>query len=220
MRFAGVSHPEWGYLAPQPSFLRTTRLMAIAAAVGAVAGSGVVFALVDRPVGETSVAARTLVQPAPASTSTAAAAASAPTANATLDSAVSPQNPARLLRPSAAGSTPAASETPSQRTEQRIRALSTLAEAPAAAVEPSTPARELTSPAASAATTGQPASTQKKVAKKRRPSPLYAWRGDRSDGVGREALSLRNFFNSAPDSEYSANDGYRRDGGWGYRNEW
>ena len=62
MRFAGNFHPEWGYLAPAPSFLRTTRVALVAAAVGATAGAGVVLSLTDRPV-ETSVAARTLVRP-------------------------------------------------------------------------------------------------------------------------------------------------------------
>lgn len=62
MRFAGNFHPEWGYLAPAPSFLRTARVALVAAAVGATAGAGVVLSLTDRPV-ETSVAARTLVRP-------------------------------------------------------------------------------------------------------------------------------------------------------------
>ena len=32
MRFAGNFHPEWGYLAPAPSFLRTARVALVAAA--------------------------------------------------------------------------------------------------------------------------------------------------------------------------------------------
>jgi hypothetical protein len=64
MRFADGFNPEWGYVAPPPSFLRTARLVIVAAAVGATAGGAVVFSLVERPVAEeTSVAARTLVQP-------------------------------------------------------------------------------------------------------------------------------------------------------------
>jgi hypothetical protein len=62
MRHAGNFNPEWGYLAPAPNFLRTTRLFVVAAAIGATA-SAVVFSLMDRPAAETSVAARTLVQP-------------------------------------------------------------------------------------------------------------------------------------------------------------
>jgi hypothetical protein len=63
MRLAANFNPEWGYLAPAPGFMRTARIVLVAAAVGATAGSAVVFSLVDRPVAEESVAARTLAQP-------------------------------------------------------------------------------------------------------------------------------------------------------------
>ena len=63
MRHAGNFNPEWGYLAPAPNFLRTTRLFVVVAAIGATASAAVVFSLMDRPAAETSVAARTLVQP-------------------------------------------------------------------------------------------------------------------------------------------------------------
>jgi hypothetical protein len=70
-------NPEWGYVAPAPSVMRTARLVAIAAIIGASAGAATVFSLLDRPVAEGSVAARTLVAPDPrrpltASTSVAA----------------------------------------------------------------------------------------------------------------------------------------------------
>ena len=55
-------HPEWGYLAPAPSFIRTMRIVLIATAVGAAIGAGVVFSRIGHP-GESSVAARTLVRP-------------------------------------------------------------------------------------------------------------------------------------------------------------
>jgi hypothetical protein len=58
-------HPEWGYLAPAPSFLRTTRAVLAATAVGLIAGGGVVFSLAGQSVGQTSVAERTLVRPIP-----------------------------------------------------------------------------------------------------------------------------------------------------------
>jgi hypothetical protein len=35
-------HPEWGYLAPAPSFIRTARVVLAATNVGAIAGAGVV----------------------------------------------------------------------------------------------------------------------------------------------------------------------------------
>ena len=67
MRGAANFNPEWGYLAPAPSFIRTVRIVVVAAAVGASAGAAVVFSLVDRPAAEESVAARTLaVEPAAA----------------------------------------------------------------------------------------------------------------------------------------------------------
>jgi hypothetical protein len=63
MRHAGNFNPEWGYIAPAPNFLRTARVLVVAAAIGATASAVVVFSLMDRPAAETSVAARTLVQP-------------------------------------------------------------------------------------------------------------------------------------------------------------
>ena len=63
MRHAGNFNPEWGYIAPAPNFLRTARVFVVAAAIGATASAVVVFSLMDRPAAETSVAARTLVQP-------------------------------------------------------------------------------------------------------------------------------------------------------------
>ena len=59
-------HPEWGCLAPAPSFLRTMRTVLVATAVGATAGGGVVLSLVGYSAGQMSVAERTLVRPIPA----------------------------------------------------------------------------------------------------------------------------------------------------------
>ena len=66
MRHAMNFHPEWGCLAPAPSFLRTMRTVLVATAVGATAGGGVVLSLVGHSAGQTSVAERTLVRPIPA----------------------------------------------------------------------------------------------------------------------------------------------------------
>ena len=57
-------HPEWGYLAFAPSVVRTLRSQFIAAAVGAVVGSGMVLLLVGRGPDD-SIAARTLVSSEP-----------------------------------------------------------------------------------------------------------------------------------------------------------
>ena len=59
-------HPEWGCLAPAPSFLRTMRTVLVATAVGLIAGGGVVLSLAGHSAGQTSVAERTLVRPIPA----------------------------------------------------------------------------------------------------------------------------------------------------------
>jgi hypothetical protein len=64
MRHVMNFHPEWGCLAPTPSFIRTMRAVLVATAVGAVAGGGVVLSLPDHSAGDqTSVAERTLVRP-------------------------------------------------------------------------------------------------------------------------------------------------------------
>jgi hypothetical protein len=61
MRQARHLHPEWGFLAPHPSFSRTLRIFVIASIVGATAGSGVILSLADRAPAQTSVVADTLV---------------------------------------------------------------------------------------------------------------------------------------------------------------
>jgi hypothetical protein len=67
MRHIMNFHPEWGCLAPAPSFTRTMRTVLVATAVGAVAGGGVVLSLDAHSAGgQTSVAERTLVGFSPA----------------------------------------------------------------------------------------------------------------------------------------------------------
>jgi hypothetical protein len=86
MRFAGNFHPEWGYLAPAPNFMRTARVVVVATAIGATAGAAVVLSLAERSApgavadaGKTLVVVHSLVQPAEAAASvTAPVAAAAP----------------------------------------------------------------------------------------------------------------------------------------------
>jgi hypothetical protein len=77
MRSAGNFHPEWGYLAPTPSFMRTLRIALVATAVGATAGAGVVVALIAHPGSgrnaDSSIAAHALVTSVPAVNSASAA---------------------------------------------------------------------------------------------------------------------------------------------------
>ena len=61
MPLAGACHPEWGYLAPAPNFLRIARIFMIAAAIGAMASAAIFCSLIYRPAAETSVVERTLV---------------------------------------------------------------------------------------------------------------------------------------------------------------
>jgi hypothetical protein len=61
MRQARHVHPEWGFLAPPPSFSRNLRIFVIATIVGATAGSGVILSLADRAPAQTSLVADTLV---------------------------------------------------------------------------------------------------------------------------------------------------------------
>jgi len=112
MRSAGNFHPEWGYLAPAPSFMRTLRIALVATAIGATAGAAVVVTLVGRPsshAGTSSIAAHTLVtsvqsrpvQPAAVVPVVAAKPAAAEPANAPGIQAASTQVPAAMAPASA-----------------------------------------------------------------------------------------------------------------------
>ncbi len=74
MRSAGNFNPEWGYLAPAPSFMRTARVVLVATAIGATAGAAVVLSLIDRPAAEgdktASIAAHAIVTSVQAATAT------------------------------------------------------------------------------------------------------------------------------------------------------
>ena len=68
MRSAGNFHPEWGYLAPAPSFMRTARIVLVATAIGATAGAAVMISLVQHPeidAANTPIAAHALVTSVP-----------------------------------------------------------------------------------------------------------------------------------------------------------
>jgi hypothetical protein len=105
MRSAGNFHPEWGYLAPTPSFVRTLRIALVATAVGATAGAGVVVALIAHPASggtaDSSIAAHALVTSVPAANAASAAAAPAPAKPAPL-----PVQAATAVAPPAAAASP------------------------------------------------------------------------------------------------------------------
>ena len=100
MRSAGNFHPEWGYLAPRPSFVRTLRIALVATAIGATAGAAVVVSLVARPASGTadsSIAAHALVSGVPVVNAASAAVAPAP-----VQSAPAPAQAAAVAVPPAA----------------------------------------------------------------------------------------------------------------------
>jgi hypothetical protein len=106
MRFAGNFHPEWGYLAPAPNFMRTARVVVVATAIGATAGAAVVLSLAERSApgavtdaGKTLVVVHSLVQPAEAAVP--AAPAAAPVAAATSTSVIAPIVAAAPVAPAA-----------------------------------------------------------------------------------------------------------------------
>lgn len=55
-------HPECGFLAPAPSFVRTARAVLVATAVGATLGAGAVFSWAGHRATESSVGERSLVR--------------------------------------------------------------------------------------------------------------------------------------------------------------
>jgi hypothetical protein len=149
MRSAGNFSPEWGYLAPAPSFARTARVVLVATAIGATAGAGVVLSLIDRPSepDKTPIAARAIVTsvraeavpsvaPTPAST--------APTTSAAPATVTAPAKAALPSRASVAAAPPSAKPA-------AVNAPAPTPAASAAAVLPNTAA-----PAAAQPTTALP----------------------------------------------------------------
>jgi hypothetical protein len=163
MRFAGNFHPEWGYLAPAPSFMRTARIVAVATAIGATAGAGVVLSLAgSSSPGPQADAARSLVivhslvQPAEAAPSAALPAPSAAPAVAAAPISVPAAPPAQLqanIKPSALSqsahlvpppaaqvSAPVASESSAATTAAAPASVAALAESPPAGESAPAPA--------------------------------------------------------------------------------
>ena len=134
LRHARNLNPEWGYVAPAPGFMRTARLIGVAV-IGATACAAMVFSLLDRPVAEESVAARTLVAPDPSRPVTAgtSVAAQQPTEPQQVKSPAEAQNSADPKVPPAptaeAATNPQRSELATTPTSQRPTSAAALAEA-------------------------------------------------------------------------------------------
>jgi hypothetical protein len=122
MRSAGNFHPEWGYLAPAPSFMRTVRIALVATAIGAVAGAVVVVSLVERPGSndDNAIAAHALLTRAPVIGSPALASRPAPVVATSIPPSNQPQaqpplsvaTSVPLTPPAAAVATPATTPPP------------------------------------------------------------------------------------------------------------
>jgi hypothetical protein len=127
MRFAGNFHPEWGYLAPAPNFMRTARVVVVATAIGATAGAAVVLSLAERSApgavadaGKTLVVVHSLVQPAEAAAP--AALATAPVAAATPSPVIAPIVTAAPVAPAKVQASVAPSVQPSVPANPQISA--------------------------------------------------------------------------------------------------
>jgi hypothetical protein len=176
MRSAGNFHPQWGYLAPAPTFLRGARIVVVATAVGATAGAAVVVSLLGRPGADAdnSIAAHALVTSAPVasaaspvSTSTAVAAGTpAPNAAAPASKPVLAQAPAAAAQP--------ASPKP---------VLANASDAASANSAPSTTPATASAPLAAAATAeSKPAAPTRRLAGRRHRTasnePVRRWQGE------------------------------------------
>jgi hypothetical protein len=225
MRFAGNFHPEWGYLAPAPNFMRTARVVVVATAIGATAGAAVVLSLAERSApgavadaGKTLVVVHSLVQPAEA-----AAPATAPVAAATPAAPVAQAAPAKLqasIQPSTTSTVPfprQPSAPPATAGAQPIapppapsdsRAVSTpAAPASVAALSESPPVTEASPPPASnaAAVAPVPLAPQKDAIKKpaaagqqplRGPQPAFAAAPKKKPEEHGLGLALRRLFSA------------------------
>lgn len=140
MRSAWNFSPEWGYLAPVPSFARTARMILVATAIGATAGAGVVLSLVDRPAKpeRTPVAARAIVTSVGAATAATPEIVAAPAAPA----AAPVSGPAAQPVATPARSAVAASEVAAPATDRQ-------------AVTPQAPSHRANEPAAAASSTAE-----------------------------------------------------------------
>jgi hypothetical protein len=186
MRSAGNFHPEWGYLAPAPNFMRTARVVVVATAIGATAGAAVVLSLAERSApgamadaGKTLVVVHSLVQPAEAAApAPAPIAAATPTPVIAAVAAAVPAAPVAAapdakvqasIQPSAPPATASAQPIAPPPTPSESRAVSTSA-APAsvAALSESPPVTEASAPPASTtpAVSPIPSAPQKDAIKK------------------------------------------------------
>ena len=224
MRFAGNFHPEWGYLAPAPNFMRTARVVVVATAIGATAGAAVVLSLAERSApgavadaGKTLVVVHSLVQPAEAAAPVAAAtpasviAPVATAAPAKLQASIQPSTTSTVpvtRQPSAPPATAGAQPIAPPPAPSDSRAVSTpAAPASVAALSESPPVTEASPPPASnaAAVAPVPLAPQKDAIKKpaaagqqplRGPQPAFAAAPKKKPEEHGLGLALRRLFSA------------------------
>jgi hypothetical protein len=179
--YARNVNPEWGYVAPAPSVMRMARLILVAAIIGATAGAATVFSLLDRPVAQESVAARTLVAPDSRGrlTASTSVAAQQPTAPNQVKSPNEVQNTEQKAT-RAPGARPQPIELATTSTSQGPTSTAALAETPA--VKDVLSAQTLTDTVAVAA---NPAPAPKPQSKKPRTTSRIVSRTDASRYDGR-----------------------------------
>jgi hypothetical protein len=206
MRYDRNFHPEWGYVAAAPNVMRTVRLIAVAAIIGATGSAATVFSLLDRPLAEESVAARTLVTPDPGrplAASTSSVAAQQPTEPQQVKSPAEAENSAEQKAPPASAAAGAARPLPSElaatSTPQPSTGAAALAKAPA--VKETLSAQTFNDTVAVAP---DPAPAPKPQSKKSRMTSRTA---PRTDGSRYDARGYDRYFDG-PRSGYRPSYGY------------
>jgi hypothetical protein len=205
MRSTRNFNPEWGYLAPSGNFIRTARVALIAVVAGGIAGAVIVLPLIERPVGENSVAARTLSQ----SGEGAAVPVGTPRAEVKMQ-AVIPDQP---TKPTATERSRTANESSAGASAQLPASGAVGAEVPAASTTAPAKARPYQ------ARVADEAPLQKKVTRKRHPSFRYASRGEHLNGDRgpRRPFENQALFGANLPAEYYPQRGY---GGYYREQRW
>jgi hypothetical protein len=164
MRSAGNFHPDWGYLAPAPSFMRTARIVLVATAIGATAGAAVMISLVPHSATDAAnapIAAHALVTSVPVVAEVPAPAPLDETVAAQPLAPAAPQMQAAALPGSAAASKSNMAVSPPAQGPGSVATLAGASSSPARA----TPAEAEAQPAATpdeTVTAPEPASKQTK----------------------------------------------------------
>jgi len=213
MRSAGNFHPEWGYLAPARSFMRTLRIALVATAIGATAGAVVVVSLVARPgagTADSSIAAHALVTGVPVVNSASAAVAPAP-APAPAQAAATPASPVAAVPQQTAAPAPiaGASKNPTNATPLPQMAAAPNLPAGTAALQ----AARIEEPAAAAvhedaAMAPEGGANKKPAVKKHRVAgyeTLRRWQSKKPRRGGGGFAPLFRLFSSRSGSPFSAN---------------